>query len=231
MNRNVIVRTIERAPPDVVTALGAAGVATVHEAQGRIGLLGPRIRPIQAGVRVAGSAITVLTHPGDNMLIHAAIEFIEPGDMLVVAQLAPSSHGGFGDLLATSVQAHGAVGLVIDSGVRDTAEVREMGFPVWSAAVHAEGTVKASPGSVNVPVVCAGQLINPGDVVIADDDGVCVVGRSSAVAALDAANDRIAKEEVVRGRMADRELSVDFLGLRQKLLELGVEYVDTADEL
>ena len=230
MNRHVVVRAIERAAADVVDELGAAGSATVHEAVGRRGYLGPDITPIQRDARVGGSAVTVLSHPGDNLMIHAAVEVCEPGDILVVANTAPSTHGGFGDLLATSVMARGVRGLVIDAGVRDTADLRTMGFPVWSRHVSCEGTVKATPGSVNVPVVIGGQLIEPGDIVCADDDGVVVVGRVEAAEALEASRARLAKEAGTRARLEAGELGVDFYGLRQKLLDLGVEYVDTLDE-
>lgn len=230
MNRHVVVRAIERAAADVVDELGAAGSATVHEAVGRRGYLGPDITPIQRDARVGGSAVTVLSHPGDNLMIHAAVEVCEPGDILVVANTAPSTHGGFGDLLATSVMARGVRGLVIDAGVRDTADLRTMGFPVWSRHVSCEGTVKATPGSVNVPVVIGGQLIEPGDIVCADDDGVVVVGRVEAAQALEASRARLAKEAGTRARLEAGELGVDFYGLRQKLLDLGVEYVDTLDE-
>lgn len=231
MNRHVVVRAIERAAADVVDELAAAGSATVHEAVGRRGYLGPDITPIQRDARVGGSAVTVSSHPGDNLMIHAAVEVCEPGDILVVANTAPSTHGGFGDLLATSVMARGVRGLVIDAGVRDTADLRTMGFPVWSRHVSCEGTVKATPGSVNVPVVIGGQLIEPGDIVCADDDGVVVVARVEAAEALEASRARLAKEAGTRARLEAGELGVDFYGLRQKLVDLGVEYVDTLDEV
>ena len=180
MNRHVVVRSIERAAPEVVTALGAVGTATVHEAIGRRGFLGPDIRPIQQGLRLGGSAVTVSSHPGDNLMVHAAVEVCQPGDVLVVANTAPSTHGMFGELLATSLMARGVLGLVVDAGVRDTDELRELGFGVWSRHVSCQGTVKASPGSVNVPVVIGGQVVAPGDVVCADDDGVVVVARAEA---------------------------------------------------
>ena len=180
MNRHVVVRSIERATPEVVTALGAVGTATVHEAIGRRGFLGPDIRPIQQGLRLGGSAVTVSSHPGDNLMVHAAVEVCQPGDVLVVANTAPSTHGMFGELLATSLMARGVLGLVVDAGVRDTDELRDLGFGVWSRYVSCQGTVKASPGSVNVPVVIGGQVVAPGDVVCADDDGVVVVARAEA---------------------------------------------------
>lgn len=226
MGSHVVVRTIERAAPATVDALGALGTATVHEAQGRRGFAGVHLRPIQQGIRLAGSAVTVSCHPGDNLMIHAAVEVCSEGDVLVVTNTAPSTHGMFGELLATSLMARGVRALVIDAGVRDTAELREMGFAVWSRYVSCEGTVKASPGSVNVPVVLCGQLVRPGDVVCADDDGVVVVARADADAALVAARQRVAKEDTNRARLAAGELGVDMYGLRAKLTELGVEYLE-----
>lgn len=231
MTGNYVIRNIDRADQDVISGLAAAGVATVHEAYSRRGLLDSAIRPIQEGISVAGSAVTVLCPPGDNMMLHAAVEVVQPGDLLVVTTTSPSTDGMFGDLLATSLITRGAVGLVIEAGVRDTAELRTMGFPVWSRAIHAQGTVKATPGSVNVPVVCAGMTIEPGDVVIADDDGVVVVSRSDASKALAAANSRIEKEGVARARLEAGELGLDFYGLRDRLDELGVHWVDSQDDL
>lgn len=225
-DRHVVVREIDRAEPAVVDGLAAAGTATVHEAIGRAGFVGPHLRPIQQGVKVAGSAVTVLSHPGDNIMIHAAVEVCQPGDVLVVVNTAPSTHGMFGELLATSLQAWGVRGLVIDAGVRDTSELREMGFPVWTCHVSCQGTVKSSPGSVNVPVVLGDVVVHPGDVVCADDDGVVVVPREHATWALEQSQQRIAKEAATRERLANRELGVDFYGLRAKLAEMGVEYVD-----
>jgi len=224
--RNVIVRTIERAQPDVIDELAAAGTATVHEAIGRVGYVGPHIVPIQQNTRIAGSAVTVLSHPGDNIMIHAAVEVCTPGDVLVVVNTAPSTHGMFGDLLATSLMAHGVRGLVIDAGVRDTMDLRSMGFPVWTQHVSCQGTVKNTPGSVNVPVVLGGVTVQPGDVVCADDDGVVVVPRADAVWALDRSRERISKESATRVRLEAGELGLDFYGLRAKLAELGVEYLD-----
>ena len=228
--RPVVVRTVERADPAVVEGLAAMGSATVHEAIGRRGYLGPDIRPIQSGTRVAGSAVTALCHPGDNLMIHAAVETCRPGDILVVAVSAPSTHGFFGDLLGTSAQARGVRGLVIDAGVRDTAELRAMGFPAWSRHVSCQGTVKAMPGSVNVPVVVGGQLVGPGDVVCADDDGVVVVARPEAGWALEMSRQRVAKEEDARKRLAAGELGLDMYGLRRQLVDLGVDWVDAPDD-
>lgn len=230
MTDSVVVRHIDRAPGDVVDQLGTAGVATVHEAAGRTGLLAPEITPIQQGMRVGGSAVTALCAPDDNMMIHAAVEVIEPGDILVVATTGPSTHGMFGDLLATSLLARNCRALVIDAGVRDVADLREMGFPVWSRAVHAQGTVKATPGSVNIPVTCGGARVHPGDVVIADDDGVVVIPRASATAVLDATRDRLAKEQATRARLELGELGVDFYGLRDKLERLGTRWIDRSED-
>jgi 4-hydroxy-4-methyl-2-oxoglutarate aldolase len=193
--------------------------------------MGPAIRPIQDGVRIGGSAVTALCPPGDNMMLHAAVEVTQPGDVLVVATMSQSTDGMLGDLLATSLHHRGCIGVVIDAGVRDVAELRAMEFPVWSAAIHAQGTVKASPGSVNVPVVCAGIDVEPGDVVVADDDGVVVVPRSRTTDVLDAANDRLAKEADTRRRLEDGELGLDFYGLRDRLEALGVRWVDSADDI
>ena len=226
MARHVVIRTIERADRTVVDALGEAGTATVHEAIGRRGFAGVDLRPIQHDVRVGGSAITVSCHPGDNLMIHASVEVCEPGDILVVTNTAPSTHGMFGELLATSLMARGVLGLVIDAGVRDTAELRAMRFPVWSRHVSCEGTVKASPGSVNVPVVLGGAIVHPGDVVCADDDGVVVVPRAEAKRALEQSRSRIDKEAASRARLQVGELGLDMYGMRDKLAELGVEVLD-----
>ncbi len=225
-NRNVVVRHIDRADSAVVDALGQIGTATVHEAIGRVGYVGVGLRPIQHDVKVGGSAVTVLSHPGDNLMIHAAVEVCQEGDILVVVNTAPSTHGMFGDLLATSLQVRGVRGLVIDAGVRDTSDLRAMGFPVWSQYVSCQGTVKNTPGSVNVPVVLGGLVVNPGDVICADDDGVVVVPRDDAAWALEQSQSRIAKEASTRARLAAGELGVDFYGLRAKLAELGVDYID-----
>ena len=228
--RPVVVRKVERTDPSIVDALASMGTATVHESIGRRGFLGPDIRPIQSGTRTAGTAVTALCHPGDNLMIHAAAETCQPGDILVVAVTAPSSHGFFGELLGTSLQARGVRGLVIDAGVRDTAELRAMGFAAWSRHVSCQGTVKATPGSVNVPVVIGGHLVSPGDVVCADDDGVVVVARSEAAWALEMCRRRLAAEEEARARLAAGELGLDMHGLRQKLVEMGVDWVDTLDD-
>ena len=223
--RHVVVRTIERADRNAVDGLAALGTATVHEAIGRRGFAGPQLRPIQHGTRLAGTAVTVSSHPGDNLMIHAAVEVCREGDVLVVASTAPSTHGVFGELLASSLRARGVRALVTDAGVRDTAELREMGFAVWSQHVSCQGTVKASAGSVNVPVVLGQVVVNPGDVVCGDDDGVVVVAREEAVWALERSRERTAREDGTRARLAAGELGVDIYGLRATLEALGVEYV------
>ncbi|HKV38961.1 MAG TPA: 4-carboxy-4-hydroxy-2-oxoadipate aldolase/oxaloacetate decarboxylase [Blastocatellia bacterium] len=221
-----IVRNILRAERGVIQTLGGQGVATIHEAQGRTGLMMAYMRPIYPAARLAAPAVTVSCQPGDNLMIHGAIEVCEPGDALVVVTTSPSTDGMFGELLATSCKAHGVAGLVIDAGVRDVTDLTGMQFPVWSKAISAQGTVKASPGSVNVEVVCAGALVCPGDVIVGDEDGVVVVKRQVAaeVARLGAA--RIEKEKRSRERLRAGELGVDFYGLRSKIEELGIEYVD-----
>jgi 4-hydroxy-4-methyl-2-oxoglutarate aldolase len=201
-------------------------VATVHEAAGQRGLLDPAIRPVIAGARVAGSAVTVLSHPGDNMMVHLAVECLEAGDVLVVTTTSASNDGMIGELLAISMAAHGAVGVVTEAGVRDVAELRTMHFPVWSRSISAQGTAKASPGSVNVPVVCGGQLVNPGDVIVADDDGVVCVARSAATAVADAATRRTERETDIRMRLAAGQLGADLYDLRARAAELGIEYAD-----
>ena len=227
---HVVVREIDRAPLDLVDRLGSVGTATVHEAIGRRGFLGPGLRPIQTDTQIGGSAVTVLSHPGDNIMIHAAVEVCRAGDVLVVVNTAPSTHGMFGELLATSLMARGVRGLVIDAGVRDTRDLREMGFPVWSRYVSCEGTVKASPGSVNVPVAIGGTVVWPGDVVCADDDGVVVVAREDAAWAVEQSDARLEKEARTRAQLRDGALGVDLYDLRRRLDELGVEYVDRLDD-
>jgi len=228
--RHLVVRNIERANADAIDALAGLGTATIHEAIGRRGFAGPHLRPIQQGVSIAGSAITVSSHPGDNLMIHAAVEMCQPGDVLVVTNTAPSTHGMFGDLLAGSLMARGVRGLVIDAGVRDTADLRAMGFPVWSQHISCQGTVKASAGSVNVPVVLGGLTVMPGDVICADDDGVVVVARLEAEEAVSLSEARIAKEAATRKRLNAGELGLDIYGLRDTLAALGVEYVDRAPD-
>ncbi len=221
-----IVKTIRRANAEVIKTLGEQGVATVHEAQGRTGLLNPYMRPIYPSARVAGSAVTVSCQPGDNLMIHAAIEVCQPGDVLVVTTTSESTDGMFGELLATSCQAHGIVGLVIDAGVRDVADLSAMNFPVWSKAISAQGTVKATPGSVNIDVVCARAIVRPGDVVVGDIDGVVVIKREFASEVARLGQQRLEKEQKSRVRLKAGELGLDFYGLRAKLAELGVEYID-----
>jgi 4-hydroxy-4-methyl-2-oxoglutarate aldolase len=223
-----IVRNIERPDADLVHRLGEFGVATVHEAQGRTGLMRPYMRPIYFGARLAGPAVTVSCHPGDNLMIHAVIEVCRPGDVLIVAPTAASDDGMFGELLATSCRAHRIAGLVIDAGVRDLADLTEMQFPVWSKAISAQGTVKATAGSVNVEIVCAGAAVHPGDAIVGDADGVVVVPRRAAAEVVRLSEQRLAKEKRNRERLRAGELGLDMYGLRAKLEELGVEYVDSA---
>jgi 4-hydroxy-4-methyl-2-oxoglutarate aldolase len=228
--KTVVVRNIKRTEPDIVKRLGALGVATAHEAYGRLGLMKPYLRPVWSGAETSGTAVTVLAQPGDNWMIHVAVEQCQPGDILVVGCTTDNTDGMFGDLLATSLMARGVRGLIIDAGVRDAKSLREMGFPVWSKAISAKGTVKATLGAVNVPVVCAGINVMPGDAVVADDDGVVVIGRKDAADVVAKGEKRVADEDGKRKQLAAGVLGLDMYKMREPLAKAGLVYVDELEE-
>jgi 4-hydroxy-4-methyl-2-oxoglutarate aldolase len=227
----VVVRQVQRAPAHAVKELSRYGVATIHEAMARTGLLAPYMRPIYPGARLCGTALTALGHPGDNWMLHVAAELLQPGDVVVFAVSSPDDHGFFGELLATSFRARGGLGLIIDAGVRDISELQAMNFPVWSKAVHAKGTIKATVGSVNVPVTCAGAQVNPGDVIVGDDDGVVVVPAARAAEVALASRSREDKEAATRARLKAGELGLDIYDMRDKLKAAGLVYYDTPDDV
>jgi 4-hydroxy-4-methyl-2-oxoglutarate aldolase len=231
MKMGTVVRNLPRSPEEVLQKFAGFGVATTHEAMGRTGLMKPYMRPIYSGASVAGNAVTVLVHPGDNWMLHVAVELCRPNDILVVAVSAENTDGMFGELLATSFRSHGVVGLVIDAGCRDVSELTKMKFPVWSRAISAKGTIKATLGNVNTPIVCAGELVHAGDIVVADDDGVVVVSHSSVVPTLEAAKQRAIKEEKKRARLAAGELGLDIEAMRPKLEELGLTYYEHLEDV
>jgi 4-hydroxy-4-methyl-2-oxoglutarate aldolase len=228
--KTVVVRNIRRTEPELVKRLGALGVASAHEAYGRFGLMKPYLRPVWSGAETSGTAVTVLAQPGDNWMIHVAVEQCQPGDILVVGCTTDNTDGMFGDLLATSLMARGVRGLIIDAGVRDAKALREMGFPVWSKAISAKGTVKATLGAVNVPVVCAGINVMPGDVVVADDDGVVVIGRKDAADVVAKGEKRVADEDGKRQKLAAGVLGLDMYNMREPLAKAGLIYVDELEE-
>jgi len=226
MKMGTVIRNLPRSSEQALRQFAKFGSATTHEAMGRTGLMKPYMRPIYSGASIAGNAVTALVHPGDNWMLHVAVEFCKPGDILVVAVSAENSDGMFGELLATSYQSRGVLGLVIDAGCRDVAELTNMKFPVWSRNISAKGTIKATLGNVNTPIICAGVLVHAGDIIVADDDGVAVVPHAAASVTLEAAQQRVQKEEKKRARLAAGELGLDIENMRPKLAELGLTYYD-----